>query len=141
MGDLEAMTLQNGFVMKNGFTRRIRVVDGLVRPVLDISRVEVEGRCSWIPSSVEFFSGRGDWFCRWLAFECGCKLSRLEEYTFYECGLTAIQIPASIEVISAHCFSFCTSLVSVTFAVDCKLSRLEANAFSECGLTAIHISE
>jgi hypothetical protein len=59
---------------------------------------------------------------------------------FYESELTAIHIPTSVEVICAQCFSECSSLASVTFAVDCKLSRLEAFAFSRSGSTAIHIS-
>jgi hypothetical protein len=51
MDVVQAMPLQNGFVMGNGFNRRIRVVEGFARPVLAISRAEVEGGRSWIPSS------------------------------------------------------------------------------------------
>jgi hypothetical protein len=139
MRHLQAMPLQNGSGMGNGFNRRIHVLDGIVRPVLEISKAETAGGRWWIPSSIESFSRRCQWVCRWLAFEADCKLSRLEQEAFCESGLTAIHIPASVEVICASCFYSCESLVSVTFAVDCKLSRLGQQAFCSSELTAIHI--
>jgi predicted DsbA family dithiol-disulfide isomerase len=54
-------------------------------------------------------------------------------------GLTAIHIPASVEVLCNHCFWNCNSLASVTFELDSKLQRIEESAFEESGLTAIHI--
>jgi hypothetical protein len=78
-----AMPLQNGFGMGNGFNRRIRVVNGFARPVLAISRAEVDGGLSWIPSSVQSFSGTCHCVCRLVAFESNCKLSRLDEDTFW----------------------------------------------------------
>jgi hypothetical protein len=139
MGDGQAKPLQNECGMENGFNRRIRVLDGIARPVLGISGSEVKGEFFWIPSSVEMFSGTCPRVCWWVAFEAGCKLSRLEQAAFSGSGLTAIHIPASVKVICAFCFSDCASLVSVTFAVDCELSRLDRWAFHESGLTAIHI--
>jgi hypothetical protein len=141
MGGGQAKTLQNGSGIGNGFNRRILVLDGIARPVVTISGAEVEGRLLWIPSSAELFSGRCDRVCRWVAFEGGSKLSRLEKYAFSETGLTAVHIPASVEVICEKCFSSCTPLRSVTFAVDCQLSRLEQAAFYETDLTTIHIPE
>jgi uncharacterized protein YuzB (UPF0349 family) len=125
--------------MENGFNRRIGVLDGFARAVLEISRVEVEGGRSWIPSSIESFSGPLPRVGHLNAFEGDCKLSRLEQGAFCWSELTAIHIPASVEMIDAKCFSYCGSLASVTFAVDCKLSRLEQEAFWGSGLTAIHI--
>jgi hypothetical protein len=139
MVDPQGMPLPNGSGMKNGFDRRIRVLDGFARPVLEISRAEVEGGCAWIPSSIESRFETCPRVCRWVVFEGSCKLSRLEKRAFCGSGLTAIHIPASVEVICASCFSSCGSLVSVTFAVDCQLSRLEQRAFSGCEFAAIHI--
>jgi hypothetical protein len=106
MRHFHAMSLQNGSGMGNGFNRRIRVLDGIARPVLEISRAETEaaGARSWIPSSIEFFSRTCQWVCRWIAFEGDCKLSRLEQEAFCWSGLTAIHIPASVEVICENCF-------------------------------------
>jgi hypothetical protein len=140
MRHLQATPLHNGFGMENWFHRRIRVLNGFIYRVLESSRAEVDGRRAWIPSSVVFlFPGNFHCVCSWVAFEGGCELSRLEPYAFSGSGLTAIQIPASVGVIGADCFSRCRSLGSVTFAVDCKLSRLEQRTFYESGLTAIHI--
>jgi hypothetical protein len=131
MAVVQAMRLQNGSGMENGFNRRIRVLNGFAGPMLGISRTEVERGCAWIPSSIKSLSGTCPRGCRCVAFEGGCKLSRLEEEAFCRSGLTAIRIPSSVEMICAYCFSYCRSLRSITFAVDCKLSRLEQRAFYE----------
>jgi hypothetical protein len=93
MVDAEMIPVQNGFGMKNGFTRRIRVVDGVVRPVLEISRVEVARCCSWIPSSIESLFGTRCRVCLWVAFEGGCKVSRLEERAFCGSGFSCNSNP------------------------------------------------
>jgi hypothetical protein len=121
MGGGQAKPLQNESGMGNGFNRRIRVLDGIARAVLTISGAEGEGRLLWIPSSVELFSGRCDRVCRWVAFEGGCKLSRLEQYAFYASGLTGIHIPAFIGVICEKCFHRCPSLVSITSDSNSRL--------------------
>jgi hypothetical protein len=82
MDDVQAMTLQNGFEMGNGFSHRIRVLNGFARLVLAISRAEVEGGRSWIPSSIELFSAWGHCVCRWVASDGGCKLPGLEQGDF-----------------------------------------------------------
>jgi hypothetical protein len=123
MRHLQAMPLQNESGMGNGSNRRIRVLDGFVRPVLEISTAEAEGRRAWIPSSIESFSRWCQWVCRWFAFECDCKLSRLEQSTFYRSGLTAIHIPASVKSMCEKCSSGCPLLVSITFDGNSRLEE------------------
>jgi hypothetical protein len=53
--------------------------------------------------------------------------------------LTAIQIPASIEVLCLSCFVHCKSLISVTFKMDSTLHRIEDSAFAGSGLTSIQV--
>jgi hypothetical protein len=54
-------------------------------------------------------------------------------------GLRSIDLPGSLEVICESCFSFCSSLTSVTFDANSRLSRLEHCAFSQSGLQSIHL--
>ncbi len=60
-------------------------------------------------------------------------------------GLTAIEIPASVERIGPEAFSLCAHLSSVTFtdkSAGGHLARIEANAFSGCtSLTAVKLPE
>jgi hypothetical protein len=79
MRRVQTTPLQNGSGMGDGFDRRHHLVDGFAHHVLAISRAEVDGGRSWIPSSTGSFSGTCPGVCRWIAFECGCKLSRLEQ--------------------------------------------------------------
>jgi hypothetical protein len=69
MRHVQTRPLQNEFGMQNGFNRRIHVLDGFVRPVLEISGAEVDGGRAWIPSSVEFlFPVKSICVCSWFAF-------------------------------------------------------------------------
>jgi hypothetical protein len=75
-----------------------------------------------------------------VTFESTSKLHRIDESAFVWSGVTAIQVPASVEVLCDRCFSFCTSLTSITIESNSKLHRIEERVFIGSGLTAIHVS-
>jgi hypothetical protein len=54
-------------------------------------------------------------------------------------GVTSIHLPASVTVIGERCFSYCRSLVAITFESGSQLSQLEGRAFDMSGLTSIHL--
>jgi hypothetical protein len=62
-----------------------------------------------------------------------------DSIAFQWSGLTAIHVPASIEVLYKWRFVDCESPASVTFELDLKLQRIEESAFQSSGLTAIHV--
>jgi hypothetical protein len=68
-----------------------------------------------------------------LAFEFGSRLAVLGYSAFSDCSsLRTIDIPRSVEMISAHCFLLCTSLSAVTFEAGSQLWCLEELAFLGC---------
>jgi hypothetical protein len=74
-----------------------------------------------------------------VLFESGSKLQRIEECAFQESNLTAITLPASVEVLCKLCFYLCKSLRSVLFESDSKLHQIEELVFERTGLGAIII--
>jgi hypothetical protein len=59
------------------------------------------------------------------------KLPRIEESAFERSGLTAIYIPASVEVLCKSFFWYYKSLTSVTFGFRSKLRKVAANTFEK----------
>jgi hypothetical protein len=57
-------------------------------------------------------------------------ISQLANWAFSESGLTSIHLPASITVIGESCFSYCGSLVSITFDPASQLQEIHRDAFS-----------
>jgi hypothetical protein len=51
----------------------------------------------------------------------------------------AIEIGRNIEILGSKCFSYCTSLSSVTFESNSHLTRIESEAFHESALQYILI--
>jgi hypothetical protein len=76
-----------------------------------------------------------------VIFQSDSVLSRIENHTFSACsGLVAICIPASVEILCAHCFNQCLNLSEVTFAFGSKVSQIEGSAFGGCSkLSSIRI--
>jgi hypothetical protein len=74
-----------------------------------------------------------------VTFDLNARLVRIERAAFQESGLTAVRIPASVEVIGELCFARCPLLVLVTFDRHAKLCRIEDHAFNGTGLTSIRI--
>jgi hypothetical protein len=65
-----------------------------------------------------------------VRFEAGSKLIRIEAGAFQESGLTAIVIPASVEILGKKCFSWCQSFVSITFENESQLREVGLHAFN-----------
>jgi hypothetical protein len=122
--------------------RRIQVVGGVVRCLLNgLQPVCLNWRC-WFPSSIEMICESCFQSCNSLAsvtFDANSRLSRLEKVAFSCSGLQSIHLPGSLEVICESCFMWYTSLASVTFDANSRLSRLEKEAFRRSGLQSIHL--
>jgi alkylhydroperoxidase family enzyme len=124
------------------FARRITVGQGVIEIFRQDFFCLAFARRRWISSSICRLTGACFSNCKSLAsvtFESDSKLQRIEACAFHVSGLTAIHIPASVEVLCESCFSNCRSLASVTFESDSKLQRIEEHAFYWSGLTAIHV--
>jgi hypothetical protein len=74
-----------------------------------------------------------------VVFHPDSRLSQIDRRVFYRSGLTAVHLPASIEVIGESCFYSCGSLTSVTFDAGSRLSRIESDAFASSGVQTVHI--
>jgi hypothetical protein len=68
-----------------------------------------------------------------VSFECGSKISRVENGISSQChALKSICIPAGVEIFGESCFSDCSSLSQVTFESSSKLTEMGWQAFSKC---------
>jgi hypothetical protein len=74
-----------------------------------------------------------------LAFECGSRLDRIEEFAFAENRMESIVIPSSVVVLGKSSFAECNWLKHVGFEKGYCLERIEESAFSMCGLQSIAI--
>lgn len=67
-------------------------------------------------------------------------VTTLQRGAFSNSGLTAIFIPASVEVVAESAFNNCRSLHKVTIAQNSRLQNVEKDAFNNCiALTEINI--
>jgi hypothetical protein len=56
---------------------------------------------------------------------------------FIGTGLVEIILPASVQVLGEWCFSFCSSLSSITFESSSRLPRIDKSAFNQTGFVEI----
>ena len=66
------------------------------------------------------------------------KVTRIGNWTFYDCGLISITIPNSVTSIGENAFAFCSCLTSVT--IPNSVTSIGKKAFYGCfGLTSVTI--
>jgi hypothetical protein len=71
-------------------------------------------------------------FLRSLTFACP-NLTRIEAKAISGCSsLSAIVVPASVEILGEECLSNCRLLSSVSFESGSRLARIERRAFYDC---------
>jgi hypothetical protein len=85
---------------------------------------------------IRYFGDREDLECGFL---CELGLVQIGLLAFSDCStLKSICIPASIEIISEHCFSECRSLSKVVFESGSRLRQMGPGLFTSCpALTSI----
>ena len=71
-----------------------------------------------------------------INFGSNTAIQAIDSYAFSGCNLTALNIPASLELIGFESFSSNSNLVMINFAVGSLLSNIDGSAFRNCG--AIH---
>jgi hypothetical protein len=97
---------------------RSRIIQGRHhRPISGALSWAIECDCEFCFSSCKSLTS--------VTFESDTKLQRIDESAIAESGLRAMQIPASVEMLSKNGFSECISLASVTFQVNSQLHRTE----------------
>jgi hypothetical protein len=118
------------------------LVDGVLESNSVVGVEAFFGGRLWIPSPIELMKRERISDCgrfRWVVFEQGSKLVRIEQYAFWDSGLQAIVIPCSVEVLGQFCLQWCKSLISVTSESKSRLVRIETYAFYGNGLRDIVI--
>ena len=100
-----------------------------------------------IPASVTSIGSYAFYLCVTLTtvtFAAGSGLLTIGDFafasnTFYQTGLTSIEIPASVTSIGDDAFFSVASLATVTFAADSGLLTIGDSAFGWTGITSITI--
>ena len=64
-------------------------------------------------------------------------LERIEEYSFYRCGLKSLELPDAVKIIDNSAFSFCSNLTEMR--LPSSLISIGRSAFSNSGLESIVI--
>jgi hypothetical protein len=73
----------------------------------------------------------GTTLIRFIAFEFGSQLTRIDSCAFYGYrGLRSICLPRSVETICTLAFANCTELSSLTFERSSSLTRIEESLFT-----------
>jgi hypothetical protein len=67
-----------------------------------------------------------------LTFEPDCRPLSFGCYALYECLLSSIRLPSSVEVLRDNCFRRSQNLWTVTFEPGSHLARIERCVFGEC---------